>query len=395
MRKIKYDFTDMEDIFDSALGKTKMSSTDTMRLRKEINKFFSDSECTQVYFTDNSDKMFFGIIVSASINENRIYDYLMGVDDSNDLRISRYSLEYDSHLFNPTLGLTAKELVAITLHEIGHVVNDITPIENARKYLDEYMAKTGNRVSLATSESTDYKQVLAYALKDFISKDRSMFYTSDVDEILADDFARAYGYGPYLESAMEKILAKNAKLYSGSPDVDKFAVFLWTLELYKNMGTRRIPALRTLRRAKGLTGSRIEKMQMDALVRNIERIDDSVLIEGTSDNSLVLKIKSRMKKMRYDTMRSLEDDFYELNMRVRNVEDEDDALYLMRQLNTRISLIEDYVNSEDLSSTEAKRWNESLEKFKRVRDELSSTMVYKGKSYGLYVPYPDIRPDNY
>ena len=222
-----------------------------------------------------------------------------------------------------------------------------------------------------------------------------MFYTSDVDEILADDFARAYGYGPYLESAMEKILAKNAKLYSGSPDVDKFAVFLWTLELYKNMGTRRIPALRTLRRAKGLTGSRIEKMQMDALVRNIERIDDSILIEGASDNSLVLKIKSRMKKMRYDTMRSLEDDFYELNMRVRNVEDEDDALYLMRQLNTRISLIEDYVNSEDLSSTEAKRWNDSLEKFKRVREELSSSMVYKGKSYGLYVPYPDIRPDNY
>ena len=395
MRKIKYDFTDMEDIFDSALGKTKMSSTDTMRLRKEINKFFSDSECTQVYFTDNSDKMFFGIIVSASINENRIYDYLMGVDDSNDLRISRYSLEYDSHLFNPTLGLTAKELVAITLHEIGHVVNDLTPIENARKYLDEYMAKTGNRVSLATSESTDYKQVLAYALKDFISKDRSMFYTSDVDEILADDFARAYGYGPYLESAMEKILAKNAKLYSGSPDVDKFAVFLWTLELYKNMGTRRIPALRTLRRAKGLTGSRIEKMQMDALVRNIERIDDSVLIEGASDNSLVLKIKSRMRKMRINTMKSLDDDYYEINMRIRNVEDEDDALYLMRQLNTRISLITDFIESEDLSSGERKEWQESLDRFKRLRADLSNTMVYKSKNYGIFVSYPDLVEDRY
>ena len=134
---------------------------------------------------------------------------------------------------------------------------------------------------------------------------------------------------------------------------------------------------------------------MDNVLRRIVRIDDHVLIEGTSDGGLVNKIKSRMRKMRYDTMRSLEDDFYELNMRIRNVEDEDDALYLMRQLNTRISLIEDYVNSEDLSPTEAKRWNESLEKFKRIRDDLSSTLVYKGKSYGLFIPYPDIKPDNY
>ena len=82
-------------------------------------------------------------------------------------------------------------------------------------------------------------------------------------------------------------------------------------------------------------------------------------------------------------------------MRVRNCEDEDDALYLMRQLNTRISLIDDYVNSEDLSPNEAKRWNESLEKFKRIRDDLAQNLVYKGKSYGLFVQYPEIHPDNY
>ena len=389
MRKINYDFTDLINLFDNALGRSGLNQRDLSEIRKELNKFFKDSSCKAVYYTENTDKMFFGIIVNASIDTNRIYDYLMGTED---IRISSYNLEYDSHLFNPTLGMTGRELVALTLHEVGHVVNDMTPIQNARKYLDEYLAKTGDSVPM--SDSYNYREILAYALKDFVAKDRSAFFTRDTDEILADDFVRMYGFGRDLESAMGKIIEKNAKLYTGT-DVDKFAVFTWTLGIYRHLGTRRIPAIRTINRAKALTGSRIEKMEMDNLIKKITRIDDHVLIEGTSDNGIANKIKARMRKMRYDTMRSLEDDFYELNMRIRNVEDEDDALYLMRQVNTRISLIEDYVNSEDLSPSEAKRWNESLEKFRRIREDLANSLVYRGKSYGLYVPYPDIQPDRY
>ena len=391
MRHISYDFTDLENAFDNAIARGKLNSSDLSLIKRELNRFFKDSSCMQVFYTDNTDKMFFGIIVNASIDAEKIYDYLMGTEG---IRISRYSLEYDSHLFSPVMGFTGKELVALTLHEVGHVVNDITPIEHARKFLDEYLAK--NRESIRMSDSHHYKEILAYALKDFVSKDRSAFYTNDVDEILADDFVRSYNYARDLESAMSKIISKQGRLYTSK--VDKFSTFMWTLGIYRHLGTRRIPAIRVLNRAKALTGSRIQKMEMEALTKRIARIDDYSLMEAsdtTVRNKFIANIKSRMKKMRYDTMRSLEDDFYELNMRIRNVEDEDDALYLMRQLNTRISLIEDYVNSEDLGPSEAKRWNESLEKFKRIRDQLADTLVYRQKSYGLFVQYPDIQPDRY
>ena len=391
MRHISYDFTDLENAFDNAIARGKLNSSDLSLIKRELNRFFKDSSCMQVFYTDNTDKMFFGIIVNASIDAEKIYDYLMGTEG---IRISRYSLEYDSHLFSPVMGFTGKELVALTLHEVGHVVNDITPIEHARKFLDEYLAK--NRESIRMSDSHHYKEILAYALKDFVSKDRSAFYTNDVDEILADDFVRSYNYARDLESAMSKIVSKQGHLYTSK--VDKFSTFMWTLSIYRHLGTRRIPAIRVLNRAKALTGSRIQKMEMEALTKRIARIDDYSLMEAsdtTVRNKFIANIKSRMKKMRYDTMRSLEDDFYELNMRIRNVEDEDDALYLMRQLNTRISLIEDYVNSEDLGPSEAKRWNESLEKFKRIRDQLADTLVYRQKSYGLFVQYPDIQPDRY
>ena len=137
MRHISY-VTELENTFDNAIARGKLNSSDLSTIKRELNRFFKDSTCLQVFYTDNTDKMFFGIMVNASIDAEKIYDYLMGTEG---IRISRYSLEYDSHLFNPIMGFTGKELVALTIHEVGHVVNDITPIENARKYLDEYLAQ--------------------------------------------------------------------------------------------------------------------------------------------------------------------------------------------------------------------------------------------------------------
>ena len=389
MRKSHYDFTSINNVFSEALSDDKMSASHQRTLVRELNRFFSDSKCMNVYYTENISKPFFGMIVCPSIDDEDIYTYLMGTDES--LRLTKYSVEIDSHLFNPVLGLTGKEITAILLHEIGHVVNDATPIINARRYLDEYLAK--NNETLKMTDSYHYREILAYALKDFVSKDRSIFYTSNVDEVLADDFVRTYGYGAYLESGMNKILKSNSKLYQGEMN-DKFTSFIWSIQLYKHMQYRRIPALRMLNKAKALTGSRIEKAEMENLIRRINRIDDDILMEGSLSN-IHNKIKNRMRKMRIDNMRALEDDYYEINMRIRNVEDEDDALYLMRQLNTRISLVTDFIESEDLSSSERKRWQDCLDRFTRLRTDLSNTMVYKSKDYGIFVAYPDIQQDRY
>lgn len=388
MRKLSYDFSSLNNVFAEGLEKGGLTQSQLRTIKRELNNFFRDSVCIDVYYTDNTSKPFFGMIVCPRINGDGIYDYLMG-DDS--IRFTEYTIEIDSHLFNPMLGLRSREITALLLHEVGHVVNDSTPIMDARKYLDEYLAK--NNETIKMSDSIHYREILAYALKDFVSKDRSVFYTNDVDEILADDFARSYGFGAALEAAMQKILSSNMKLYQGQTD-DKFSTFTWSLRLYRHMQYRRIPALRMLGKAKALTGSRIEKAEIENVIRRINRIDDTALMEAVTDK-LTNKIKNRMKKIRIDTLRSLDDDYYEINMRIRNVEDEDDALYLMRQLNTRISLITDFIESEDLDIADRKKWQTSLDRFTRLREELSNKMVYKNKSYGVFVAYPDIQDNRY
>ena len=388
MRTIHYDFTPFNDIFSRIIARGKANASDLNELKKECNKFF-DSKCENIYYTENTDKMFFGMKIIANIDPNKVYDYI--TDDrhmsNDDLRVWSYSIELDSKLFDPLLGLTPEELTAILLHEIGHMVNDTTPLQNARDYINSYLAD--NKETLSMTDSIHYKEILAYGIKDFISKDRSMFYTTNEDEILADEFVRGCGYSDCLDNALKKIVKNNSKLYVDS-DISKFTVMAWTLRLYKGLKFRRIGALRTLARAKQMAGSVLEKKEMENIARRIRRIDDTELLESVQD-----KVKARMRKMRYDSIRSLDDDYYEISMRIRNVEDEDDALYLMRQINTRLSIMEDYLQSEDIDEKERKKWFDSIDRFKELREKLSKSVTYKSKTYGIYVNYPDIKPDNY
>lgn len=385
MRSIHYDFGPINEIFARMIVNTKADMSDLNNLKKELNKFFKDSKCKNVYYTENTDKMFFGMRVYAtSIDPDEIYDYLTGNDN---IRINEYIIEIDSKLLNPVMNLQPEELTAILLHEVGHLVNDNTPIKDARDYLNSYLAD--NSETLSISDSIHYKEILAYGLKDFLSKDRSFFYTANEEELLADDFVRGCGYDRYLDSGFKKVMASQSKLYVDS-DISKFTTFAWTLRIYTGLRYRRVGALKTLAKAKQMTASKIEKMEMENVARRINRIDDDALLESVQD-----KVKSKMRRMRYESMRSLEDDYYEINMRIRNVEDEDDALYLMRQINTRLGIMEDYLNSEDLDEKEKKRWWDTIERFKALRKKLADTTTYKSKTYGIYVNYPDIRDCTY
>ena len=79
MRSIHYDFGPINEIFARMIVNTKADNSDLNNLKKELNKFFKDSKCKNVYYTENTDKMFFGMrICATSIDPDDIYDYLTG-----------------------------------------------------------------------------------------------------------------------------------------------------------------------------------------------------------------------------------------------------------------------------------------------------------------------------
>lgn len=377
-RYIRYDFSDFEKIMFNF--KNDQSSSRLRAIRDELNKFFKDSVCKEVIFTKNYDKMFFGMCVMPVLDGDTAIEIITGNEKR---RITSYYIEIDSKILE--LDLSARELVAILLHEVGHLVNDSRPIEEVRDALNIYLGK--NNDHLVITDSIHYRDLLAYALKDSLRKVTSLFFKED-EEIIADEFAVSCGYGPDLESAYHKIVKKSGTI---NKDVkNKLLVMQWILRIYKDIKIRRIGAIKTLNRAKTLSGSALEKREITTISRAINQIDDDALIQE-STNFLMRKTNEIYKNFKYKGMRSLEDDLYEYNLRVKNIDDQEDALMVLRQINLRLAMIDDYTMTEKLSDSERDRWDKLRVKYQIVRDELSKKKVYDGKYYGLFVSTPVIR----
>lgn len=376
MRYIDYDFSDFERIMFNL--KINPSPSLLVQLKNELNSFFRDSKCKEVIYTNNTDKMFFGMAVMPIMKADDVYDILQSHEP---YRITEYYLELDSKLFKPTLNMSARELVAIILHEVGHMVKDNAPMDEVRKNIDLYLMQ--NKDTITMTDSIHYKEILLFGIKDALRKVTSIFET-DESEFIADEFVVGCGYGAELESALNKIVNNS---YNINKDVDnKIIVLSWTLRLYKDVKLRRISAIRSMRRGKELTPSKLEKKEMDNVIRRLERIDDDALIESVYDD-ISAKYTAAVKQMKYKGIRGFEDDLYEYSLRSQNLETEADALLLLNQINTRMSIIDDYITSEDLSEAERKRWFNLYDKYVKLRDDMAKKSIYQNRTR-LYINYP-------
>lgn len=359
-------------------------NTNLNNLTKEINRFFTDCNCKQVLYTDNTDKLFFGMRVFPEINKG-ISAKICQTDDP--VRFDNYYVEIDSKLFDPFLGLTIDETLAILLHEIGHLTNNSKPADEIRRGIDTYLAVYGE--TLKYSDSIQYWNVLAYGLADAAVKVTSLFYAND-KEFKADEFVITCGYGEELESALKKIVSRRVSL---NKEVnEKFIVLSWTLRLYKDVKNKRIRALSTINRCIELSPSQLEKRELKDLSKSIRKIGDDILIresviqEGLSD---------KIREMKLHSIDQFKSDYYEFNMIKNNVSDQDEAILLMRQINTRISILSDAIETEKMNDKKKKDFSDLLEKYENLRDELSRKLVYKDRFVGVMVNYPPIKGLDY
>lgn len=374
--RYKYDFSSLE----SAMSHLRhdQSQQTLNEIKNELNKFFTDSKCIDVLYTRNTDKMFFGMCVYAILDGPEVANILT---DDKPVRISKYYVEIDSKLID-NLNLSKEELTAVLLHEVGHLVNDSTPITEVRRAIDEYMESNGDVLSI--KDSIHFKEVLAYAVKDSLRKVTSIFTRGD-DEILADEFVFMCGYGPALESAFRKIMANASTINRGVSN--KFIVLAWTLQVYKNMKFERIRAIKTLNDAKRFTASKLEKRELEVTIRSLNKIDDIALQEAAFVTEEATKKNSLLQRVQHGGLKSIEEDVFEYQMRIRNVEEEDEAILILRQINTRMSIIDDYLQYSDIEDRERARWQKVFDKYDELREELSKKTVYFRKNYGLWMDY--------
>lgn len=368
--------SDMQFEFES---KQKVTNTTLQPFRKELNKFFKDSSCVEIIYTQN-DQLFFGMSVYPMMTPEMIDAVLT---KSDKIRIDRYKLELDSKLFDPMLMLTEEEILAIVLHECGHVINDSSVIEQMRDVIHVYIAKTNSDMKRPNCE--EMFAILEYGINNSIRKMTSMFCIYKNGEVLADRFVYECGFGNQLQSGFDKI-CKNG--YNINNDIkNKFVVLTWCIQLYTEIKTKRVPAIRTLQHIEKLANSQYER-------RSIVKLRESLRSMAFISESA--KSQQRKKDYTLRDIKKYEQELYTYKLNARSLSDKNEALYLMRQINNAIYILEDLLYTSDikLTSGEKQKYSKLLDEYYKLRDFVASESKfnYDYSNSVINISYPDIVP---
>jgi hypothetical protein len=374
-----FDFSLLEKLM--ALMIEDHTASTLAKVKDELNKFFIKSSCKSVIYTTNTDNLFFGIKVYPSMNGN---DMIGIMGDADTTLPAGYFVEFDSKLFDPMLMLDEKELTALLIYEVGHIAYDTDTIDEVRKQIDIYFTKSDECFNLKSNRS--YREVLAYAMKDSIAKVGSIFSKIGNNDIIADSFIIDCGYGAYLQSAVQKI--SRSDIYLNKSVDDRLLTLAWVLRLNSEFSIRRLPAIRTLTKAKSMTASELEKRELKFTANILNNMNEPV-IEGVFEN-----IKNRFSKKFADFkakgIRSVKNDVYELNLRLRCANTESDLLYIIRTLNTDIAILRDYL-TEDISDEEREEIYRILQDMYDIRDQAAKKKEIRNAYDSLIqVVYPDL-----
>ena len=373
MRALNYDFGGLiKSLSYLVNGSTKSGYNVSM----ELDKFFSDLKCTSVQYTDNTDNEFFGLYIK---NTNMTPRKAVPREGDLDYAPCNYSIEIDSKLASI---LNPVELTAVIINEIKNIIS-VQALEKFRDAFDFYIGM--NNLSINLELMNNHPNLFRLMYDESVATLLSVFRSPTSDIIAADDFMVGCGLYEEFNSAMDKVKRLKESIFTDELG-NKLLTMQWYISVINDSitDTRYISSI--LRRGFKLTGSKLLRANILNAIKELEPMTDTTeryyksLTEAAGKKSLAMQIKD-------SGLRAIEQDVYEYTMRIKNIEDENDALLLMRQLNNRIAILEDYIAQEELDERVYQKWNKVLEKYYSLRESLTKKTIYKQKMYGLFADY--------
>lgn len=342
-----------------------------------INQLFVDYTCTEIFYTRNTDTPCFGIYVSPYIDNGAALKIL--TSEENTVVFDRYKIEIDARICTK---LNPEELAAYLIEDISTTMSKAA-LDNVRAIIDEAIASEDSYINIKTS--VNYTQLFIFAIKDTLRKTTSLIYKNP-DTYGINDYSRILDIHEDIDTCASKIrsIIFGEDFYDA--EEPKLSILNWVFIVYNDLSTNYNSMKDTLEEAKMFTGSVIEKFEIDKTLACIRRAMNEVIGEAEIAENNTLFLEGLFKSLKHSGLRGIEDDLFEFKIRIKNCTDEEEAIYILRQINTRISILEEYIASNDLKENELRRWRDLIEMFRMLRVEISKKKIGQ-KNYGVFVDY--------
>lgn len=387
-----YDFRRMcaaiRSIADSvnSTGSADASPDGKRQLKDELNIFFGKKiVCTEVVVTCNTDKPMFGAIVVPALDNcnGLITDTMLGNIDPR-LTTTSYAIDIDSKLFGI---LPPIEICAILINDINEMLSErtITAVIDAFNAIIAYQDTVINRALM--THTTHILRIAVAITMHNLSSSVVMGNTEDGEYGNHISYALLKECGVYEDFVSGLTTLKSNSTYRTELTIYNPTVLLnWYVAHYMDVNYQDIAG--TIKEAISLESSVLVRRMLVSCLNYVSMVpSDAERYYASVTEAASKQKKGLIGQMKRNGLKSLEEDLYEYSMRLRNVDTQDDALLLMRQLNSRISILDDYLAYEELSDSERRRWQKTYDEYIKIRDALTNKTVYNRKMYGLFVDY--------
>lgn len=348
--------------------------------------------------TNNSKDSFFvmSIIPDESVIE-KITASIM-VNDKKDIvselwkDCDNWTLEMDSRIFDTfTVDLSAQELTALVLHEIGHVINT-NAVSSKINNVIKYKIATSPVTAKVVMSNNSFSKLLHIPIINGCIFNKTK--ASLKNELRADNFAVRMGYLSPLTSAIEKI-SKINNYEKNTLDNEISSGYDFSANTISNLNMRR----NHLNKAKFLNlmnripnGTKL-KYNLNAL--------ESALFEGNEMNMITSETKMRLVSESVD---KIIDSYYTeflnfgrkslkqitrteldyIDVQIMDMKTNDDRLMILSYINSKLDLCDYYItiiNDKNLS----KKYDvpQSLTSLLAIRKRL---LISKKKAFAQKIP---------
>lgn len=315
-----------------------------------LNEIFPENQCIDVILTKNTDNMFFGVIVNPTITNVDLMSILV---DTDDVDLDRYVVEIDS---KAVCLLDPDDLAVYIVRDIDAMMNK-GAIADVRAYLDILLAKQDDSIDL--KNSINYSNILIYGIKHTMRQLTALSYN------LNDKALSSSRLGTVVDRIKRAVPALSSVVQS-----PEMGILAWCLLIYRNLDTEYKEAIEVLNNAKSSTGSQVEKDEVDKVVKALRRASSESIAESVQYDMLHEKGFSLFKSLKKNGLRGIEDDLFEYKVRIKNCTEQEDAIYILRCINTRLGILEDYLDNNEVSDREREHWMSVMDQYRMLRYEV-------------------------